>query len=320
MSIEFLEAINGGADGRLRRFIELHRGGGSPRLAWYPSAGDDLRDLIYLSKEFAARNPGTLPDPAPPDLFVHTDGWLPSRFDAWGKRPAHRDSRTRITVLHRERLPDVSLPSFRDLIDERAPCSGRADFFELRVESQPNGVFPARLLYVEAENAAFCARYLLARRARVTHLVQVRYGQGEGGARTCGGWLERFTEALGTEVVVSDPRLGPGHGDAWRQERCFPELRGYQAPTTSTRPIRTMRGERWSGHGDITWWVRGATAPARTGSWVGLLSEDRARLETFAREHAIQGRLVTEHLVRHALEAGFLPGPAELEALRGKLI
>jgi hypothetical protein len=41
-----------------------------PRIAWYPAAGEDLRDLLYLSHAYAQRQPGNLGaaviDPAPP--------------------------------------------------------------------------------------------------------------------------------------------------------------------------------------------------------------------------------------------------------------
>jgi hypothetical protein len=195
------------------------------------------------------------------------------------------------------------------------------EFFELEVNSDVHGPMRARLLYVQAENAAFCAKYLLAHRARITHIVQVRYGHGEGGARTSGAWLECFTEALGTEVLVADRFLRPGHGDAHPQERCFPELAEHRALTTVTRAIKTMRGERWSHHGDVTWWVRGEASPPRRPSHrVAIPADLEGRLRDFSQKHAVDEDALVALLIRRALDADLLPGSAELDAMRGVLL
>jgi hypothetical protein len=321
MSIELLEVLNGEARGLFRERIERFRAEGPPRLAWYPSAGDDLRDVLYLSERFSARNRGTLPDPPPPDLFIHTDARLPWRFDQWSERGAHRDRKTHIRVLARERLADLHLPVDERLVMPPDGPTGHVEFFELEVESRRQGLFRACLLFVQAENAAFCARRLLPCRARVTHLVQVRYGHGEGGARTNGEWLQYLTEALGTEVLISDPHLRPGLGSGYPVSRRYRELERAFAETRLTRPIRTLRGRRWSEHGNVTWWLRGAEPPERWyGERIDLPRDDSARVRRLCRDLELEERDLLAHLVRRALDAGLVPDARELEAMRGVLI
>lgn len=93
MSIEFLKSLNGHNRGALRDWIDrLDR---EPRIAWYPSAGEDFRDLMYLHPRFRQRSPAMQPEPPAPDIFLHSDyfpweslrflasRWLYHGFVAW---------------------------------------------------------------------------------------------------------------------------------------------------------------------------------------------------------------------------------------------
>ena len=53
MSIEFLQSLNGHNRGALRNWLD--RLDHEPRIAWYPSAGEDFRDLMYLQPAAPAR-------------------------------------------------------------------------------------------------------------------------------------------------------------------------------------------------------------------------------------------------------------------------
>jgi hypothetical protein len=46
MSRQLLEHLNGNKAGQLNNFLDNFEG--EPRIAWYPSAGEDFRALLYL--------------------------------------------------------------------------------------------------------------------------------------------------------------------------------------------------------------------------------------------------------------------------------
>jgi hypothetical protein len=115
MSKRLLCALNAN---RLRRFRDwLDRFEGEPRIAWYPSAGWDLRDFLHLSPAYAAHYPGTEADPAVPDIFLHTD-YFPWSEDAFPlKEKMYADRHTQIRMRHLEELPPCRLALSSGLVD-----------------------------------------------------------------------------------------------------------------------------------------------------------------------------------------------------------
>lgn len=79
MSLELLRNLNHDRQGLFAKFIDGFTNR-EPRLCWYPSAGQDLRDLFYLSQEYYRQSPpiGDSEGRAEqvPDLFIHTDYWM----------------------------------------------------------------------------------------------------------------------------------------------------------------------------------------------------------------------------------------------------
>jgi len=51
MSRKFLEMLNGDRKGPFSRF--LAKAGPEPAICWYPSAGQDFRDVLYLDPAYA---------------------------------------------------------------------------------------------------------------------------------------------------------------------------------------------------------------------------------------------------------------------------
>ena len=253
MSRKFLESL-AGSDSRLfRRWLEAAPA--EPRIAWYPSSGSDFRDIAYLSKAFADANPARQPEPPPPDLFIHTDymAGIADRFVAEGG--LYNGRHAKLKVLRHERLPLLQLPvsacsaAFPDKAIER----GRVDFMEVSFQTPDLGTIEAPLLFISAENAAFCDRTLLPLAAHVSHIVQVRYGHGFGGAACGPAWLLNVFSRLRTEVFISDE-----HHDRcmdWRLERLFAEMPQLGGPCEAggLQGIRTLPESRWSRHGDVEW-------------------------------------------------------------------
>ena len=80
MNRELLINLNGNKTGQLKKLLDNFEG--EPRIAWYPSAGEDFRPLLYLHPKFSNLNRGIRQEPQTPDLFIFTDyfPWKSSKF------------------------------------------------------------------------------------------------------------------------------------------------------------------------------------------------------------------------------------------------
>lgn len=176
MSLQLIEQLNGGNRGKLRAWIDsLER---EPRIAWYPSSGEDFRDLLYLSTAYQSKNPGEISEPDPPDLFLHTDYYPWSSSGLLDTAVLYSDDKTRITATDMEELPRCDLPLDPGIVDfpKGSIATGRVVFMWLKVASDTLGELTAPLLYVFAENAAFCAERMLPNNAKITHAVHMSQG------------------------------------------------------------------------------------------------------------------------------------------------
>ena len=253
MSLKLLKELNGGKAGEFNRWLNARTE--DPRVCWYPSAGQDFRDLLYLSRAYSTEYPGLLPDPEPPELFLHTDyfPWTGSTF--LDSRTVHLDDRTGITVESIEELPRCDLTLDDQIVDfpQGSVATGRVIFMWVRVESDQLGEQRVPVIYAFVENAAFCSDVMLPNAARISHLVHVRYGGGcGGGGQTTGDWLLNVLDDLGVECLVTDGHLQEVQGEA-RVRELFPNLIG-EFDRNRLNSIRTVDGAAWSGHGDVNWY------------------------------------------------------------------
>lgn len=253
MSLKFLEEINGGKSGQFREWLTGRTE--DPRICWYPSAGQDFRDLLYLSSAYSSEYPGERPDPEPPELFLHTDyfPWTGSSF--LDTRTIHLDSSTKVTVESIEQLPRCELPLDEQIVDfpRGSIATGRVIFMWVLVESHQLGERRVPVVYAFVENAAFCSRIMLPGEARISHLVHVRYGGGcGGGGQTTGAWMLSVLDRLGVECLVTDGHLHDGRGEP-RVRELFPELSG-EFDRDRLLNIRTVDSAAWSNHGDVNWY------------------------------------------------------------------
>ncbi len=254
MSREFLVGLNGGQRGAFRRWLDEFNG--EPRIAWYPSAGHDFRDLLYLSPEYSRLWPATKPEPQAPDIFLHTDYFPWERSTFLDSAEIYRDARTSITLKSIEELPRCDLRLDSALVDfpQGSAATGMVLFLELHVESDVLGAFSARVLYAFVENSVFCAERLLEQRAVLSHVVHVRYGGGMGGGgKSTGTWLLNVLGRLGCECLVSDGHYGTQRQDLVVTSR-YPAL-GQQDPQDPPQfeKIRFLPERMWSNHGNVCW-------------------------------------------------------------------
>lgn len=252
MSRRLLTHLNGPRRGMFRRWLEDFPG--EPRIAWYPSAGRDFRDLFYLHPVFSEMNPPTRPEPPLPDIFIHTD-YFPWSDPTFLDDPLiHEDRHTTVIVLDIEELPRRILPLDDEIVvaPQGGPSNGRVVFLEVEIQSDVSGRFIRPVLYVFAENAAFCARRLLPLEARLSHIIHQRYGGGcGGGGRSTGIWMLNVLQRLHCEVFVTDSHYCMQSGDE-RVCELYPELAG---PGTGPvlEPIRLLNGQRWNCLGHVSW-------------------------------------------------------------------
>jgi len=175
-------------------------------------------------------------------------------------------------------LPRILLPLDPEIVEfpRGGRARGRVLFLELEVESDKLGHFPARLVYVFAENEPFCARKILPCGGQTPYVIHIRYTGCGGGGRAAGGWLWNVLLKLGCEVFITDEHDSMQSGDE-AAIRLYPELGGGMEPEDGGEMagggvviprgpglgggprgyqldcVKRIAGERWSGHGDVTW-------------------------------------------------------------------
>ena len=252
MSRELLRALAGPRQTMLARWLDAHPG--EPRIAWYPSAGADLRDVLYLNAACPLVSPALVDEPAAPTFFLHTDYFVGDHSRFLDTRLIHIDANTTIAVKDIVELPRLELPLHEDLV-AFGPSSAthRVVFFTVEVQSHRLGRFTAPVLYVFSENAAFCSECLFRHQARLSHVVQIRYGHGLGGGRSCPGWIRGQLRRLGTEAFITDP----AHDQFAAHDRVlahFPTLAAPDVDPTNWPVIREMPQAFWDGYGPVTWY------------------------------------------------------------------
>ena len=238
-NLAFLKSLmltNGQGTPKFRQLLERFEAGRDPRFLWYPSAGLDFRDLLFLHeviwktswRKEPIRNAQEVPA-APPDIYIHTDCSEPIDYDKWPRilrpfqpltehhvpaRPftLYRDDRTNIRIVHHEEISsDIYFPFTKAQRVtphfQRSPpiLPGRFFYFELQVICKQLGEFHRPMLFFFVENAAFLARAILPCHLRVSHVLSIRQqGKAAENVGLCRGYQKHFFKDMRTEVFISD--------------------------------------------------------------------------------------------------------------------
>jgi len=190
MSKKLLDKLAGPSKGEFRQFIDSFNS--EPRIAWYPSAGEDLRDLLFLHPDYSKKKPATQLEPPAPDLFLHTD-YFPGKEQKFLDSPiVYSDDRTTMTITTIEELTRINLPLDPGIVDfpNGSIVTGRVVFLNIDVKSNLFGEYSRSLVYAFVENAAFCSRIVFPNKGKFSHVIHVRYGGGCGGGRKINGFLD----------------------------------------------------------------------------------------------------------------------------------
>ncbi|MEI7982228.1 MAG: hypothetical protein WCI71_11290 [Bacteroidota bacterium] len=252
MSKQLLSKLNGNKNGKFSRYLDNLND--EPRIAWYLSAGTDFRPLLYLHPRFTEISQPSKPDPAPPDIFLFTDYFPWQSSDFLDTPKIHIDDRTEVIVTHIEELPNLHIPLDEGIVDcpQGSSATGKVIFLEVKIKSTILGEYTYPVVYAFAENESFCAKKILPLNGRISHVIHVRYGGGcGGGGKASGIWIDNVLRRLFCEVVITDGHYYQQSGDDEALIK-YPELAPYGEPP-KFEPIRTVRSEAWSNHGNVNW-------------------------------------------------------------------
>jgi len=253
MSKELLHYFNGNRTGSFKTFIDSLTN--DPIIAWYPSSGTDFRDVMYSSEAYSNLNPASEQEPPAPELYIHTDyfPWSTSKF--LDDKILYKDEKSAITLLSIEDLGMVKLPVDSRIVDfpQGSVATNKILFLQIEVASTVLGTFTVPVLYVFAENAAFCAEMLLKYKANISRILNIRHGGGlGGGGKSTGKWLMNVLGRLNCQLYIADSY--DVEEDSNKDIACelYPELKNEEN-SVKLNTIRTIPSEKWSDYGDVQW-------------------------------------------------------------------
>lgn len=252
---EFLKFLAQGNSRRLPGLANLLKS--NPSCCWYPSAGDDLRDMLYLSDAYKdyVGNDAFPAEPPQPQLFIHTDFHMNPLRWARNHGLLFNDWRSNFIVTAGAYLGRVDITHDKRIVPFD-PTEAHGAVYAFRISRHSEFLPPlpdAWLIYCVCENAAFCEEVLLANNAQIDTVVHIRYGGGlGGGGRGRGGWIVDILPKLGTSLFVNEGRYREWSDGDTAAVELYPSLRsenetllhrGYQMPAS-----------KWSDYGDNVMW------------------------------------------------------------------
>ncbi len=218
------------------------------RICYYPSAGDDYRDFLYLTPANRIYSLFLEKSVAPPNLHVHTDCRI---LPTPGIVYADHKTEVRLSLVEEFSCLDLPLTMGITVNPKIHDDLGKCRLFELEIESNTLGYITNRLLYCCCENEAFISKVLIENQIEVPHLIHVRYGGGFGGAYASGEYLLHCLSTLKVELFITDPHLNEQSGDRKALE-AYPNLNGERP---SLNLLYKLRGKCWSNHGTVSWYL-----------------------------------------------------------------
>lgn len=195
-----------------------------------------------------------LKEPELPDIFLFSDYFTWGNFELFEKGIIHSDDRTSVIIEDFEELPKLNLPLHGEIVhfSEESTVNGRVIFLNIRIESKQFGSFNRPVVYVFAENEAFCGIKLIPEAAKISHIVHVRYGNGFGGGSATGAWLLNILKKMSCELFITDNHHDWQTGDYYALE-LFTSFEDSE--TVNLTYMRTVNGAAWSNHDDVSWYL-----------------------------------------------------------------
>ena len=249
------------------------------RICWYPSAGADFRELLFLSEQYCKWKDVPVPSTELPDLFILTDcnpqDYFSTRLPVGTTCIKHLnepdcsqmdyvfdsfDRRTMIALRNKvECIAKIDIPFDSRLFNFKPSNNyGNAYLIQAKIYSKPLGVWNADILYILTENTNFALHYLIKHHICIDYLVRVRYGDAFGGSMLSGEWLLKLLRPLNVKYFLSKLVTK----DTFNY---IPELLlndnylDYKDILTDTNTIKLkeihhINAITWSNQGDIYWY------------------------------------------------------------------
>ncbi|MBR3834824.1 MAG: hypothetical protein IKJ73_10925 [Lachnospiraceae bacterium] len=247
------------------------------RICWYPSAGADFRELLFLSKQFCAWKDVPIAAHELPDLFILTDcnpsdtpyGYCTgdtyieqingNSYDKMKYLFKAINNCTVITVNDKvEFVEKLDVQFNQELYKfDVSDNYGKAFYFSVHIASKQLGEWDVNVLYILVENTSFAFDYLVKNNVTVDYIVKVRYGDQFGESNVSGDWLAKLLKPLKTKYYLRNAFSLRKACDAIVELKDkFPtsDIVNDDVSTLKLEQIYRVNGSLWSGQGDIYWY------------------------------------------------------------------
>jgi len=248
---ETLQYLLSGKDPISQKYLDDYFKGlpAEPKILWYPSAGDDFRDILELSADRAINHGVSIP----PDIFIHSDCDSPG-YKKNGEFDYDEGNRIRINEIYELNLnPEANIRYFVDpkfySYPQYTPAEPVIQLIDITWISGKEGNYSGMVLYFTFENNNFLEEVILKFRIGISHLLKVREGLSDTGCRMSITYVLDILSELKTKYLI----FGDGFGSdsIYCQEYLELEKRLYEVyklnPCSYTLK-QTGEIPRWSGH------------------------------------------------------------------------
>lgn len=171
--------------------------GDTPNILWYPSAGDDFRDMIEGHRT-----------PVEPDLYFHSDYNASPEFYQLKRGRVYSDDKTTIRIRDVQELEFVDAVNYHvspEIASFPEHANKELKIFLLDMSAHiDSGSKTAKVIYFYMENINFMEEVLFKHNLKISHVVKVRDGSGYGGGLKSMTLLSAFFSELGVQYVYSD--------------------------------------------------------------------------------------------------------------------
>lgn len=246
------------------------------RVCWYPSAGDDFRVLMFLSKQYCEWKHVDIDANSLPTLFILTDCYPKetpyvmskgeseieklnsTKFNEIKTLYRSIDRRTVITVSQRWYLQGLDIP-FNDNLFSLG-CSynyGKAFYWKVHIKSKQLGEWDTEVIYILTENTGFAFEYLIPQNISIDYIVRVRYGEFFGGSTVSGQWLLKLIKPLNVKYFLSNYLNERSFMYVPEQlEECYSNWSEIWKNTDAIQlnEVYCVEEKTWSNQGDIHWY------------------------------------------------------------------
>lgn len=216
---------------------------GLHELAWYPSAGDDYRDILETSKGRLAFHGFE----HAPDVLIHTDPTT-DFSKVCAPHVLYQGTRTTVTATSVERIFIPQPDRQEDDCHKEDERGSVITVLDVMVWSDVLGLVNATVVHLPRSNYEFFNEFVVQGGIRFRTLIKVRLGCGFGLCNRCICAVYPWLYWAGCRQVLADGEVHPSHARLMDVER---EINRYHPrdvrPNFRARPARLGEPTTWSG-------------------------------------------------------------------------